>query len=325
MSSDPARTAHGQCSDETLDALLKTAHKRLVIAVHDRLSAQGGVPDLHDPDLALSRTLSAVHRALGTCVSQRLAHQAAPDGEEVFTEHLEGSLQPGHPLADRLAPVRIKYRGHALQTAQSYGLKDLMPALAGARRIAENVISLLEFEDALTQVCVSVQQLERLLEQAGHLTERRPASTAPPTPDYLRAVEESLQVHAQPLLRAVHNAQHLLQEELVPMLADPDSVMNSEMVTQDLADDLEQAWVKAHDLSRAVAVVHAVSNDFVGEDLRQAKLEGTLLAGVRWNASTVWPEEWEPLIRRASMPAEKEPGILVIAAEPCDTMVSAET
>jgi hypothetical protein len=71
--------------------------------------------------------------------------------------------------------------------------------------------------------------------------------------------------------------------------------------------------------------VQAVSNDFVGENLRQANLEGTPLAGVRWNASTNWPEEWEPLIRRASMPAEEEPGVLIIAAEPCATRVSAET
>ncbi|MFD5753157.1 hypothetical protein [Streptomyces sp. NPDC127033] len=325
MSTNPAPTTPEQCPGETLDALLKAAHKSLGVAVHDRLSAQGGIPELCDPDLALSRTLSAAHRVLGTSVSQRLIHEAGPEDEEAFTEHLEDCLPPDHPLADRLALVRIKYRGRALQTAQAYGLKDLMPALAKARAITEDVISSLEIEDTDTQIHISVQQLERLLEQAGRLTERRPPTTIrSPAPDYLRAVEESLEIHAEPLLRAVRNAQQLLQEDLVPMLADPDSAVDSEMVTQDLADDLEKAWVKAHDLSRAVAIVQAVSNDFVGEDLGQAKLQGTLLAGVRWNASTTWPEEWEPLIRRASTPAKKEPGVLVVAAEPCDTRVSAD-
>ncbi|MFB7359449.1 hypothetical protein [Streptomyces gardneri] len=134
-----------------------------------------------------------------------------------------------------------------------------------------------------------------------------------------------MEIHAQPLLRALHTAHQHLREELVPMLFETHSAIDSEMVTRDLADDLEQAWAKANDLSRAIAILQTVSSDFVGEDLRQAKLEGTLLAGVRWNATTTWPEEWEPLIRRASMPAEKEPGVLVIAAEPSNTKVPADT
>nr|WSW65168.1 hypothetical protein OG461_02590 [Streptomyces sp. NBC_00995] len=326
MTGSLADTTHGQRPAGSLGDLLKAAHRSLGVAVHDRLTAQGGIPELCDPDLALSRTLSAAHRALGTSVLRRLVHEAVPEEEGTSSDHLEGCLPPGHPLADRLAPVRIKYRGRALQTAQAYGLKDLMPALARARTIAEDVMSLLEVEDTDPHLSMSVQQLEGLLEQAMRLTGRRlPTTVGSPAPDYLRAVEESLEIHAQPLLYAVHNAQQLLLEELVPMLADPDSAVDPEMVTQDLADDLEKAWVKAHDLSRAVAIVQTVSNDFVGEDLRQAKLEGALLAGVRWNASTIWPEEWEPLIRRASTPAKKEPGVLVVAAEPCDTKVSADT
>ncbi|MGW1116677.1 hypothetical protein ACWD5B_06150 [Streptomyces tanashiensis] len=323
--SQPARATSGQCPDQNLDVLLAAAHSSLCDAVHDRLSAQGGPPELRDPDLVLSRTLAAVHRALGTSVSQRLTRPAGLEHEGAFTSHLESRLPPGHPLSGRLAPVRIKYRRHALQTAQSYGIKDLMPTLAGARRITENVIGLLETENPGTQVRPLVKHLEKLLEQVEHLTERPRATTKPTAPDYLCAVKESLEVHAQPLLRALHNAHQLLREELVPMLVEPDSAIDSEMVTRDLADDLEQAWVKANDLSRAVAIVQTVSSDFVGEDLRQAKLEGTLLAGVRWNATTTWPEEWEPLIRRASMPAEKEPGVLVIAAEPSNTKVPADT
>ncbi|MFE5793702.1 hypothetical protein ACFQ8C_14165 [Streptomyces sp. NPDC056503] len=169
----------------------------------------------------------------------------------------------------------------------------------------------------------SVHRLESLLEQAGHLTGNTPPAGTPAS-DYLRAVRESLEIHAAPLLRAVHNARRLLREELAPMLADPSGATDPEMVTRDLADDLDQAWVKAQDLSRAVSIVRTVSNDFTGDDLRQARLEGAVLAGVRWNASTAWPEAWEPRIRRASTPTDEEPGVLVIAAEPCNAAVSAE-
>ncbi|MGW1202638.1 hypothetical protein [Streptomyces cyaneofuscatus] len=326
MSGVPAHVTRGQRCDQALGRLLAAAHQDLAIAVQDRLSARGGAPELRDPDLTIGRMLATAHRALGASVLQRLAHQSDPEREQSPIEYL-GALPPhGHPLADRLAPVRIKYRGDALRAAQSYGLRDLMPALAGARRITETVISLLEFDEAGTKVHSSVRKLAHLLDQARHLTERPPTDTAadPPASDYLRAVEESLQTHAVPLQRAVHGARELLREELVPMLAEFHSDMDSEMVTRDLADDIEQAWSRAHDLSRAVAIVQTVSNDFVGDDLRQAKLEGTLLAGVRWNASTVWPEEWEPLIRRASTPLEEEPGVLVISAEPSNTMVSAD-
>ncbi|MEV8626495.1 hypothetical protein [Streptomyces sp. NPDC051079] len=220
--------------------------------------------------------------------------------------------------------MRMKYRSRALQTAQSYSPKDLLSTLAGARRITENVISHLESDSAQgAGVQASVHHLETLLEKAGHLTESSPPA-ATPASDYLRAVRESLEIHAAPLLRAVHNALQLLKEELEPLLADPSGAMDSEMVTRDLADDLDQAWVKAQDLSRAVSVVQAVSNDFTGDDLRQARLEGALLAGVRWNASTTWPEEWEPRIRRASTPTDEEPGVLIITGEPSNMAVTAD-
>ncbi|MBD0710910.1 MULTISPECIES: hypothetical protein [unclassified Streptomyces] len=324
--SDPAPASNGQCSERTLEDVLALAHGALRVAVRDRLSAQGGLPELRDPDLALSRTLARMHRALGTSVSPRLTRPPGPDREGAPAGHLEsGLLSLSHPLADRLAPVRIKYRHHALQTALSYGITDLMPTLAGARRITENVIGLLEFEDNDLQVRASVQRLEKLLEQVENLVEEPPATTKPTPPDYLSAVRQSLEVHARPLLRAVHDAHRLLREELVPMLAEPDSAMDSEMLTRDLSDDLDQAWAKAHDLSGAVKAVQKASNDFVGQDLRQANLEGARLAGVRWDASTTWPEEWEPLIRRASAPVDEEPGVLVIAAEPSTTRVPADT
>ncbi|MEW2069717.1 hypothetical protein [Streptomyces sp. NPDC007346] len=326
MSGDPAHVTRGWRCDRALDELLAASNQALALAVQDRLSAQGGAPELRDPDVTLGRMLATAHRGLGASVFRRLTHLGSPEREQSSTEYLGPFPPHGHPLADRLAPVRIKYRSDALQAAQSYGLEELMPALAGARSITETVISLLEFEEADTQVHASVQQLGHLLEQAGRLTERPPTDTAaPPSSDYLVAVEESLQTHAAPLQRAVHDARQLLREELVPMFAAFDSNMDAEMVTRDLADDIEQAWSKAHDLSRAVAMVQKVSNDFVGEDLRQARLEGTFLTGVRWNASTTWPEEWEPLIRRASTPLEAEPGVLVIAAEPSNTMVSADS
>ncbi|MFJ9432634.1 hypothetical protein ACIRQY_23675 [Streptomyces sp. NPDC101490] len=323
MNTDPAREAHGRHPDEALGLLLTTAHDRLVTAVRDRLSAGGGVPELRDPDLTLGRALAAVHRALGTSVSLRLTGEADRDADDASAEH-PGSLRAhGHPLADRVASVRIRYRGRALRTARSYDPGELMPALAGARRITGDVIELIGSDAADTRIPSSIRELERLLEEAEGLTEHDSAP-ADSTPEYLRAVERSLAVHAQLLQRAVRDAHQLLKEELVPVFAEPVGHLGSEMVTRDLADDLEQAWVKAHDLSRAVAVVEAVSNDFTGEDLRQVDLSGVSLAGVLWNASTVWPEAWESFVIRASAPEGTEPGVLVVTADPCDTAASAD-
>lgn len=323
--SDTARTNNARCADQALDALLTATLHRLDTTVQDRLSARGGVPELRDPDLALGRTLAAVHRGLGAVVAERLTDPAGPSLDEA-TEPLHTRFPFNLSFADRLAPVRIKYRSHALQTAQSYCLSDLLPALADARQTAEKVIKHLEIDATGTfgfQVDVSVDRLESLLEQVGHLAESRP-SVSISVSGYLRAVHKSLEIHAVPLVRALHNAQQLVKEELAPMLADPSGAMDPEIITRDIADDLDQAWAKAKDLSRAVSVVQTASNDFTGDDLRQAKLEGALLTGVRWDAATAWPEDWEPRIRRASKPEGEKPGVLVIAAEPCSAGVSVD-
>ncbi|MET9378868.1 hypothetical protein ABZX98_32835 [Streptomyces sp. NPDC002992] len=322
MSSERIRQVTGACSEDALDTLLESARAKLSIAVHDRLAGQGGIPELRDPDLALDRTLAAVHRDIGSAVFRRLTPQTGP--EEGRARSKRTTLPPGHPLANRLAPVRIKYRGQALEVARSYWSNDLIPALAVARKITEALSRPMEAEQNGAQVHDSVGHLAWLLEQVDLLLGRQRKTPEPAEIDYLVAVEASLEAHAQPLLREVHNAQQLLDDELAPLLAEASSIMGSEMVAQDLADDLAQAWAKARDLSRAVAIVRRVSNDFVGEDLRQANLDGALLAGIRWDASTTWPAGWEPLIRRASMPASEEQGVLIIAAEPRDSVVPAD-
>ncbi|MFE5626785.1 hypothetical protein ACFQ8S_32555 [Streptomyces virginiae] len=96
------------------------------------------------------------------------------------------------------------------------------------------------------------------------------------------------------------------------------------MISQDLTEDLEQAHDKAQALHRVVIAVERVSSDFVGEDLSQANLNDVPLKGIRWDACTLWPVEWEALIRQASMPASGEQGVLIVATEPHDTVVSAD-
>ncbi|MDT9698318.1 hypothetical protein [Streptomyces sp. P17] len=62
----------------------------------------------------------------------------------------------------------------------------------------------------------------------------------------------------------------------------------------------------------------------MGADLSGAKLEGALLEGILWDDTTVWPGNWETLVRRASLPSGAEQGVFIVAAEPSDTAVHAE-
>jgi hypothetical protein len=95
-------------------------------------------------------------------------------------------------------------------------------------------------------------------------------------------------------------------------------------VAQDLIDDLAVACEEADVLARAVAEVERASNDFVGADLSGAKLDGVLLEGILWDATTLWPAQWETRVRHASLPCGEEEGILIVAAEGSDSVVPAE-
>ncbi|MFD3353430.1 hypothetical protein [Streptomyces fradiae] len=101
-------------------------------------------------------------------------------------------------------------------------------------------------------------------------------------------------------------------------------MLGADMVVQDLAEDLEQAQGKAQTLRLVVAAVERASSDFVGEDLSRANLDDIPLKGVRWDAGTIWPDEWETWIRQASRPAGGEEGVLIVASEPHSSVVSAD-
>ncbi|NUR38564.1 MAG: hypothetical protein HOV73_00580, partial [Streptomyces sp.] len=95
-------------------------------------------------------------------------------------------------------------------------------------------------------------------------------------------------------------------------------------IAQDLIDDLTQGCDQADALAKAVAEVERASSDFVGADLSTAKLDGVRLEGILWDDTTQWPGEWEDLIRRASLPSGEERGVLIVAAEPSETVIHAQ-
>ncbi|MCX4529794.1 MULTISPECIES: hypothetical protein [unclassified Streptomyces] len=312
-----------------LNVLLASAHQQLGIAVHDRVMAGGGPPELCDSDLALDRMLAAAHRAVGVAVGGRLDEPARTEGEN--RQYAGGTESAAdHPLAGRLASVRLKYRGEALRIARSYWPRDLVQCMRTALQVLAELGALLEDRttDALGHGAAT--RLTRLLAEVVLLPEPRQRPAVPLGSDYLAAVEVVLECHAEQLLHVAHNARHLLDDELLPLLTPSDDAvaadrsLGADIVAQDLADDLEQAYGRAQALARAVARVERISSDFVGEDLRHANLNGVPLEGVRWDAATVWPAEWEERIRRASTPTHDGPGVLVVASDPHTTAVPAD-
>ncbi|MEU2564644.1 hypothetical protein ABZ626_35730 [Streptomyces longispororuber] len=311
-------------AERVLDGVLAAAHHRVGIAVHDRLMGQGGLPELRDPDLALDRMLATAHRQSGLAVTARLAREAAAD--QPRTERGPGS-DAGGALMRRPAAVRLKYRLEALEVARALCpgglLESLQAALRQASRLAETL-------DADVPPVAALAAASRL---RVHLARVRlpPAPRRRPAPvigsDYLTAVEEFLAPGAEHLVRSVRDVRLLLDEEFAPCLADAvrsGPSPGAGVVAQDLVDDVADAHEQAVALRRSAAEVERACTDFVGADLRAARLDGVQLEGIRWDAATLWPEEWEPLIRRASLPVGGERGVLVVAAEPYDSVVSAD-
>ncbi|MFD3469951.1 hypothetical protein ACFWWM_27010 [Streptomyces sp. NPDC058682] len=326
MSNDAPRSGAGAHSS-TLEALLVSAHQDVGRAVLDRLAAQGGVPELRDSDATLARMLWSAHQATGAAVAGRLSRETIDTDEE---RHLPSTARlPTHgPLTSRLASVRLKYRREALRLAHNYRPTDLTMVIRAALSTVESLIHLLEADELLPETRRFTMKLEQQLAQIdlpAPQERRRPDQTGA---DYLTEVELLLESQSAPLFHDLHNAQHLLGGELAALLRAADSeadfLLGAATVAQDLVDDLEQAHGKAQALCRAVAAVERASSDFVGEDLSQANLLCVPLKGVRWDAATLWPEEWEGVIRRASMPAGGEEGVLIVATEPHSSAVSAD-
>ena len=63
MTGSGSRTTDGAGDPRhiVLDHLLAVVHDQLGVAVNDRINAQGGPPELRNPDLALDRLLAATH------------------------------------------------------------------------------------------------------------------------------------------------------------------------------------------------------------------------------------------------------------------------
>ncbi|KUF15208.1 hypothetical protein AT728_27415 [Streptomyces silvensis] len=309
--------------------MLAKAHKHLGTAVTDRVSAQGGPPELRPPDLALDRLLAATHRSVGTAVSRRRSREARA---ALAQRTLALDAHPGErgPLYDRPSSVRVKYRQQALRLAGRYWPSDLLENMRTAVHSVHALSDLLE--EAAQPVHTTEQVVDRLREQLRAVLQLPKPQRSPVTLtglDYLVTVETLLAEPAGRLLDALRHIRQLLDEELVPAIASlrtspPLHLLGVDTVAQDLVDDLTQGCDQADALARAVAEVQRASNDFVGADLSGAKLDGVLLEGVLWDATTIWPEEWETLVRRASLPSEDHRGVLVVAAEPSDRVLRAE-
>ncbi|MGW1768932.1 hypothetical protein ACWCQL_33425 [Streptomyces sp. NPDC002073] len=316
---------------DNLEALLASAHRFLGRSVRDRIAAQGGVPELRDPDLALDRLLAAAHRATGSAVTARLNHTPG-QADERRPLPSDAALHGYRPLADRRASVRLKYRRDALHLTRIYWPRDLTLFLRSALSTLGELSQFLDAGEIPPGAGWFVEKLSRELAHLDVLpapqSRARPEQTGT---DYLTEVQTLLESHVDQLLRDVRNAQHLMEDELVPLLdpsdpdgADTDCLLGADAITQDLTEDLEHAHDKAEALHCVVVAVERVSSDFVGEDLSQANLEHVPLKGIRWDAATLWPVEWEALIRQASTPAIGEQGVLIVATEPHDTVVSAD-
>ncbi|WP_257231495.1 hypothetical protein [Streptomyces sp. Rer75] len=319
--------ADGRSSD-SLDVLLASAHGQVGIAVHDRLMAQGGVPELRDPDLALDRLLAAAHRTAGRAITARLSQATHVDPADKGGQ--EAPRPDNGALASRPAPVRLKYRRDAMQIARAYWPRDLVDALRTALRLLERLSEMLEAsQQPADRAREVVEQLDARFAEVLLLPAPRRRPVELTGTDYLAAVEVRLARPAEQLFYDVERVRQVMDEEFAPLFTAIDDaaagyLLGAEAVAQDLYDDLEHASTRAMALSRAVAEVEKISNDFVGADLRHANLDGVLLEGIRWDAATIWPDGWEALIRRASLPVGGEHGVLVIAAEPDDSVIPAK-
>ncbi|WP_405965582.1 hypothetical protein OG713_42385 [Streptomyces sp. NBC_00723] len=325
----PRAQQQGDRCGDGVDALLAAAHDQLGIAVTDRVNARGGPPELRTPDLALDRLLAASHRSLGHGVSRRLSREASAALAQRHSAHRARMGAKGS-LSRRPAAVRVKYREDALRMAHLYWPFDLAEAMHEAIRMVQDLCDLLgDAAQPLGDALVMVTRLRGHLERVSQLPEPHRPPMSLTGLDYLDAVESVLADPAERLAGGLHAIRELLDEELAPTVAvlDPGGrpyLFGVDAVAQDLIDDLAVACEEADVLARAVAEVERASNDFVGADLSGAKLDGVLLEGILWDATTLWPAQWETRVRHASLPCGEEEGILIVAAEGSDSVVPAE-
>ncbi|WP_404199735.1 hypothetical protein [Streptomyces tauricus] len=325
--SDPRAAEGNSQHDNALDALLATMHRRLGTAVVDRLNTHGGPPELRTPDLALDRLLAATHRATGHAVSHRLSRN---DYANQRDSALQASLGPRGHLVRRPATIRVKYREGALRLVHNYWPFDLAEAMRTAVRIVQNLCDLLDDStQPLSSADTAVEQLREHLESISRRPQPHRSQTAPSDLDYLNTVESILADPAERLADELHSIRELLDEELASSVTALQATGRSYLfgvgaVAQDLIDDLIHGCKHADALAKVVAEVERASNNFIGADLTNAKLDDVPLEGILWDATTLWPAHWETRVRRASLPSDEEQGVLVIAAKGCDSVVHAD-
>lgn len=313
-------------AEERFDTLLASMHEQLGVAVYDGLMGRGGPPELHDPDRMLGQLLAAVHRQTGAAVGQRLARRRKKMlASERRTVNGGCAYGEGTVLMRRPASVRLKYREQALRIARTYWPQDLVQILRDALDYVQDLITHLE-ADSLPPG--SRQTLTRVSSSIGHVLALPESPQLPPALagyDYLETVENNLSGGAIRLMSQVLDVQQLLESELVPhLLAAEVSWLGALEVAQDLADDLDLAHREAAALSAVVGAVEEASTDFRGADLRFVDLEGVDLEGIRWDATTMWPPEWEERIWKASLAEKTDRGVLIVGVEPHDSTVPAD-
>ncbi|MFG2351525.1 hypothetical protein [Streptomyces phaeochromogenes] len=329
MGSDPRAADRNSRRDDELDALLAATHDQLAIAITDRLNAQGGSPELRTPGLALDRLLAATHRSLGGAVNRRLSRDACTALAQ-RNPALQARLAARGALAHRPAAIRVKHREEALRLVHAYWPFDLANAMRDAVRIVEDLCGLLgDTTQPLGHADTVMDKLRMHVERMARLPEPHQSLNTPAGLDYLDSVESALADPAERLAHELHSIRELLDEELAPTIAALETagrayLFGVDAVAQDLIDDLAHGCEEADALARAVVEVEQASNDFVGADLTNAKLDGVPLEGILWDATTLWPAQWETRVRRASLPCDEEEGVLIVAAEGSHSVVHAE-
>ncbi|MFD3873999.1 sigma factor-like helix-turn-helix DNA-binding protein [Streptomyces sp. NPDC058623] len=325
MSTDPLHDHDGPA--DFLAALLASAHKQVGTAVIDRLSAQGGVPELRDLDLALDRMLWSAHRATGSEVAERLAR----DGPR--SRHSSPRMAAPGPLAGRVASVRLKHRREALRLAHAYWPTDFTAMIRRALMTLGELSELIEADelqagDAWEEIIGVTLLLKRELAQIMLPAFRGLPRPGQPGTDYLTEVEQF------PRLACGTAAAG-------PRQCSAASDGRARLPPRRLGDGRRHCWARTWSCrtsprtwSRHTARRRPCgwwwpwwSGPAVtswGEELSQANLDHIPLKGVRWDAGTVWPDEWEAWIRQASRPAGGEEGVLIIASEPHSSVVSAD-
>ncbi|CAL9562487.1 hypothetical protein [Streptomyces sp. enrichment culture] len=312
-------------ADTLLEDVLSATYEDLGTAVCDRITAQGGPPELCEPDLALDRLLASAHRQMGVAIVKRIS--AVTMERKGSPSSLSERNSPHRDLRDRPAELRLRHRQKVLTLGRLFRTPDMQQALRSALMSLEELHDLLEHREGRES---AAGLMSKVIYRLGAMPSQHvsPASTRADD-GYEDAVKACLDAPARRLAHRLHDIRRLTFEDLASYLPKHgnrvlESLGGATEVVQDLRHDVERALDEAVVLEDAIEAVMSASNDFCGADLQSATLEGISLRGVIWNLDTVWPVGWEDCIRRSSLPRNEAETELVIAAEPCARSMHAD-